>query len=233
MGRGNMGRRNEESAMFNPSRRKFGAALAAATLAGLGTALAPGSARAAYKLFGSNEISSTKLEKFQKWTGALERYAEEAPSELEACTPTPTDNCHVARWRIFLNSIANETPGIQLQKVNAYLNQYAYILDPVNYGKKDYWATPRQFMYRTGDCEDYAISKYVSLIHLGWPKEDMRIVVLQDLNLGIPHAILVVYVQGKAYVLDNQIPQVIEANRIKHYKPIFSINDGRWWLHRT
>lgn len=215
--------------MFSPTRRKFGAALMATLL---GSAL-PSSARAAYKLFGSNEISSNKLEKFKKWTGALERYAAEAPSELEKCQPSPTDNCHVARWRIFLHGIKDEKPGIQLHKVNEYMNNYVYVLDPINYGKKDYWATPKQFFYRTGDCEDYAISKYVSLIHLGWPKDKMRVVVLQDLNLNVPHAILVVYVQGKAYVMDNQIPQVIEANRIKHYKPIFSINDERWWLHRS
>ena len=88
-------------------------------------------------------------------------------------------------------------------------------------------------MYRTGDCEDYAISKYVSLVHLGWPKENMRIVVLQDQNLNVAHAILVVYINDQALVLDNQIPQVIDSTRIKHYKPIFSITDGRWWLHRS
>ena len=63
-------------------------------------------------------------------------------------------------------------------------------------------------------------------------KEDMRIVVLQDLNLKVAHAVLVVYIDGKALVLDNQITKVVESKRIKHYKPIFSINEGAWWLHR-
>lgn len=190
-------------------------------------------ASSAVQLFGSKELSSTKLEKFEKWTSTLERYAKEAPRELDKCQITPSEACHIAKWRIFLNKLKDHPPRDQLEYVNKYLNQYAYILDPINYGKKDYWATPKEFMYRTGDCEDYAISKYVSLLHLGWSKEDMRIVVLQDLNLDTPHAILVVYVDGEALVLDNQIPQVIEHSRIRHYKPIFSITDGRWWLHRT
>lgn len=199
-------------------------------LVGLCTAGAPASAKV--KLFGTNEISSTKMEKFKKWTGVLERYAEEEPRELDKCQPTAAEACHTAKWRIFLNRLQGRAQMEQLDYVNQYINQYAYLLDPVNYGLKDYWATPRQFMYRTGDCEDYAIAKYTSLLHLGWPKELMRVVVLQDENLGIPHAILVVYINGQALVLDNQIPQVIDASRIRHYKPIFSINEDRWWLHR-
>ncbi|MEQ8442127.1 MAG: transglutaminase-like cysteine peptidase [Alphaproteobacteria bacterium] len=185
------------------------------------------------RLFGTNEIGSNNLSRFEKWLGVLDRYSGEAPNELQACQPTATDQCHVARWRIFLNRLAEYSPREQLDYVNQYLNQYAYILDPINYGRRDYWATPREFMYRTGDCEDYAISKYVSLLHLGWSQESMRIVVLNDLNLDTPHAILVVYFEGQALVLDNQIPQVIEADRIRHYEPIFSINEDRWWLHRS
>ena len=97
---------------------------------------------------------------------------------------------------------------------------------------RDYWATPKQFFDRNGDCEDYAISKYISLRNLGLPVEDMRIVVLNDLNLKIAHAMLVVYLDGEALVLDNQITQVINARRIRHYKPIYSINERNWWLHR-
>ncbi|HAE04173.1 MAG TPA: hypothetical protein DCL95_12745 [Rhodospirillaceae bacterium] len=191
------------------------------------------SASAAVDLFGSKELSSTKLEKFEKWTGVLERYAKDEPNDLAKCQITGSEPCHIAKWRIFLNKLKGVAPMDQLEYVNKYLNQYAYLLDPINYGKKDYWATPKEFMYRTGDCEDYAISKYVSLVHLGWPKENMRIVVLQDQNLNVAHAILVVYINDQALVLDNQIPQVIDSTRIKHYKPIFSITDGRWWLHRS
>ena len=188
---------------------------------------------AAVNLFGTKELSSTKLEKFEKWTSVLERYSKDEPNELAKCQITAAEACHIAKWRIFLNKLKDIAPLDQLEYVNKYMNQYAYLLDPINYGKKDYWATPKEFMYRTGDCEDYAISKYISLVHLGWPKENMRIVVLQDQNLNVAHAILVVYVNDQALVLDNQIPQVIDSTRIKHYKPIFSITDDRWWLHRS
>ena len=60
----------------------------------------------------------------------------------------------------------------------------------------------------------------------------MRIVVLQDLNLKIAHAVLVVYVDGEAWILDNQITQIVTADTILHYRPLFSLNEDSWWIHR-
>jgi predicted transglutaminase-like cysteine proteinase len=60
----------------------------------------------------------------------------------------------------------------------------------------------------------------------------MRVVALQDLNLNLGHAVLVVYVNDRPMLLDNQIAAVVPANSIKHYNPVFSINETGWWLHR-
>ncbi len=119
-----------------------------------------------------------------------------------------------------------------MNKVNRYMNKARYILDPVNWGKKDYWATPGQFMAKFGDCEDYAIAKYMSLKQLGFKTSEMRVVAVKDLNLKIGHAVLVVYLNGKALILDNQIRKVVEAKVIKHYVPVFSINQKYWWHHK-
>jgi len=183
-------------------------------------------------IFGGKELSSTNMAKFTKWTGVLERYEKELPQELQACQPTAQDPCHTARWRIFLKQLAGKNQAEQATLVNQYINKYLYVLDPINWQQDDYWATPRQFFGKNGDCEDFAIAKYMSLKHLGFTDKDMRILVLQDLNLNVGHAVLVVFLQGKAWLLDNQIPQIVEASRVKHYKPIFSINAERWWLHR-
>lgn len=185
-----------------------------------------------WSVFGTKEIMSTKLAKFQKWTETLKRYSGEEPEELNVCQVTPTNQCHLARWRIFLKQILTKPKREQLDLVNAYLNKWLYVIDPVNYGVKDYWATPKQFMQRNGDCEDYAISKFMSLAHLGFPKANMRVLVLQDLNLSTAHAVLLVELDGEVLMLDNQISSVINADRVKHYKPIYSINEEAWWLHR-
>ena len=42
------------------------------------------------------------------------------------------------------------------------MNRSPYIVDPINWGVKDYWESPGQFFSRKGDCEDYAIAKYLT-----------------------------------------------------------------------
>ncbi len=66
---------------------------------------------------------------------------------------------------------------------------------------------------------------------LGFAADSMRIVVLQDHNLKIPHAVLVVALEGKTLVLDTQIRRVVEARRIRHYQAIYSVNERQWWMH--
>ena len=82
-----------------------------------------------------------------------------------------------------------------------------------------------------GDCEDFAIAKYFTLRKLGWSIEDLRVVVLRDLNLRSPHAILVAYLDGVAYALDNQLQRVVPTTVIYHYRPYYSLNEDAWWLH--
>jgi predicted transglutaminase-like cysteine proteinase len=184
-------------------------------------------------LFGSKEIQSSQLEKFSKWTGVIARYEADMNTQRQKCRVSRINTCAFERWQQFLAEVAGLPRRQQIEKVNAYVNNQMYIIDPVNYGTSDYWATPKQFFDRNGDCEDYAISKYISLRSLGVPIDEMRIVVLNDLNLKIAHAVLVVYFENQALILDNQISQVIEASRIHHYKPIYSINEHNWWLHRS
>lgn len=184
------------------------------------------------KLFGSNEIKSSKLDKFRKWTGVMARYHEHESQVRRKCRVTKVNRCSPQKWHDFLKEIGSLPLRDQIDQVNTYFNRHQYIIDPVNYGKKDYWATPFQFFNKNGDCEDYAISKYISLRELGVPVENLRIVVLRDLNLKVAHAVLVIYYKGEPLILDNQISQVVNADRIRHYKPIYSINEANWWLHR-
>ena len=73
------------------------------------------------------------------------------------------------------------------------MNKAKYITDKNNWGRKDYWETPGEFMANFGDREDYAIIKFLSLKLLGFKDEDLRVVAVKDLNLKIGHAVLIVY----------------------------------------
>ena len=186
--------------------------------------------------FNSTEVKSSNLKPFKKWTGAVERYTKEKEKAktLKGHCISERFNCvHYEQWIKFLLSIKDKDKLTQIKAVNAYMNKSKYITDPVNWGKKDFWATPGEFMAKFGDCEDYAIAKFMSLRLLGFCDDDMRVVAVKDMNLKVGHAILIVFFEGVALVLDNQIKQVVAADRVRHYQPVFSINTKFWWRHRS
>ncbi|MEH6545883.1 MAG: transglutaminase-like cysteine peptidase [Sneathiella sp.] len=168
------------------------------------------------------------LKPFPKWRQVLKSYEDE-PGD---CQSGKYNRCAHQKWLALIEDWLELPKEEQLNRVNRHMNLFRYILDPVNWGVRDYWEIPKEFFARFGDCEDYAIVKYFTLRALGWSADDMKIVVLQDMNLGIAHAILVVEFNGENLVLDNQIGQVINANRIKHYRPIYSVNEIGWWRHK-
>lgn len=208
-------------------------AITAFALVGLLLAFLPPAVQAAASdLFGYSEIRSQNLAPFPKWTGTLDRYFRERKLEDGPCESTRFNRCHLQDWKRFLSTIMSKDRVSQLRAVNAYMNRAPYIVDPINYGVPDYWATPRQFFIKDGDCEDYAIAKYLSMRALGLTADAMRIVVLQDENLRLAHAILAVRIGDDILILDNQIQQVISHRRIRHYRPIYSVTEGAWFLHR-
>lgn len=193
----------------------------------------PAAAQGKPSFFDTTEQMSHNLKAFTKWNDALARYTKErAKSKGGACGAKEMNACNFGKWIEFLKTLKDKDPVSQIRGINDYMNRAPYVTDPVNWGQKDFWATPGEFMAKFGDCEDYAISKYISLRLLGYKEADLRVVAVKDMNLKIGHAILVVYFKGKPYLLDNQIKQVIPASKVKHYVPVFSINASTWWKHQ-
>jgi len=181
-------------------------------------------------LFGYRETQRTNLEMFPQWLSVLARHIQTNIPEGN-CETRRLDSCHLKRWHLFLKSISNFSEAEKIQRVNEFANNQQYILDIENYGMEDYWAAPRQFLYNNGDCEDYAITKMLSLKYLGFTEKSMRLVVLQDTNLRIPHAVLAVYHDGDALIMDNQIEEVVSHKNIVHYVPIYSVSESKWWMY--
>lgn len=206
--------------------KKFLAVLSAISL----LVVVPLQAYASYNLFQSvNEVESSDLSPFSKWTGVLERYKsqEKEPAVCEG-------KCQEQAWQKLLGDLDGKDEMSQMKEVNRFFNKVRYIEDEKNFGMKDHWQTPREFMQRGGDCEDYAIAKYLSLKQLGFSASQMRIVIVQDKNLGgIMHAVLEVSVNHKRYLLDNQVKQVVAESDIFHYRPVYSINETAWWAYNA
>jgi predicted transglutaminase-like cysteine proteinase len=212
-------------------RRAFlvnGAVAAAGSLLGAGEARATG----APSIFNSTEKRKEGLKPFPKWRGALDKYFEERKDEPGSCSDLSFNRCHYVEWFTELERVKGKNAKTQLKEINRFMNGHKYIVDPINYGVQDYWASPGEFFHRHGDCEDFSIAKFLSLRALDTPLDDMRVFIVDDLNLRIGHAVLAAYLGGKVLILDNQLSIVVEARRIRHYKPIYSLNETGWWRHR-
>jgi predicted transglutaminase-like cysteine proteinase len=216
-------------------RRRFLSGAGACALGlGLANGVSLGSAKAmpAPGIFNSLETRKEGLKPFPKWNGALEKYFEERMDTPGSCGDAQFNRCHYLEWQAELERLRDRDPKSQMKEINKFMNGHRYIVDPVNWGVLDYWASPGEFFRRQGDCEDYAIAKYLSLKILELPADEMRIVILNDLNLRVAHAILAIYIDSEVMVLDNQLSIMIEARRIRHYQPIYSVNETGWWKHK-
>ncbi len=134
-------------------------------------------------------------------------------------------------WGELKANWASLSPMEQLRKVNLFWNKYPYRTDQQVYKTPDYWAAPYQFMKNSGDCEDYAIAKYFTLKELGFDPNNMRIAIVMETIRNIAHAVLVVYIDGDAYVLDNLSNSVMSHKRLLNYDIQYSVNEKFRWGH--
>ena len=134
-------------------------------------------------------------------------------------------------WQSVVRTQRGRPPIEQIQAVNRFLNEWRYKSDDQNYGRRDYWATPLEFLRHSGDCEDYAIAKYVTLRQLGFMPEQLRLVVVRDVIRDLAHAVLAVYVDEEVYILDNLTKAVLPQERIGQYVPYYSVNETTRWAH--
>lgn len=123
----------------------------------------------------------------------------------------------------------------QLAAVNTFFNRrIVFAADREVWGQADHWASPLELLDQgRGDCEDYAIAKYFSLLALGMPVARLRLVYVRAQVGGESqaHMVLAYYPQADAdpLILDNLITAVRPASRRPDLQPVFSFNsDGLW-----
>jgi len=187
-------------------------------------------------LFNTTEIRSPNTSSFTNWTGMLSRFRQSEQLGAGMCATAGrggSRNCEWDQWQAVLTEMKNLSAKEQLRRVNDIMNDRRYILDRVNWGMEDYWQTVFEFIRKNGDCEDYAIAKYLTLRELGWSADQLRIVVLRDTKLNLNHAVLAAYTDDGIFIGDNQVEGLVRADSIRHYKAIYSINENSWWLHRA
>lgn len=124
----------------------------------------------------------------------------------------------------------------QLAHVNQFFNQLNFVNDDKLWGKNDYWATPLEFLgSNAGDCEDFTIAKYFSLLELGVSDKKLRLVYVKAITLNQFHMVLAYYSSPSAepLILDNINPEIMTASKRRDLLPIYSFNGKNLWLMKS
>lgn len=139
----------------------------------------------------------------------------------------------VVRWERLIGELARRSPEARIVAVDRFANAIEWVEDARLYGQADYWATPAEFLGAdAGDCEDFAIAKYVALSRLGFAEERLRIALVYDRRRRLEHALTIVYWGGDALVLDSLSDAPRSHAEVTRYRPICSFNRQQLWLHR-
>ena len=175
--------------------------------------------------FLGGSLAAPNLDKTQAL--ALERYGQRAADT-------------VAAWRRMLEEARPLGDAEKLEAVNTFFNRRILFEDDmVVWQQADYWASPLEFMGRgAGDCEDFAISKYMSLLLLGVPNERLRMIYVRarfggpSSNQSQAHMVLGYYAQPVAepLILDNLIGSIRPAAQRTDLTPVFSFNNEGLWV---
>lgn len=105
-----------------------------------------------------------------------------------------------------MSQLKSKNNDRQLKELNLYLNQLLPQYDAITQDAEDYWETPKEFLkIGYGDCEDYVIIKYYSLIKLGFDEKKLFITVVKEKFTGSYHMVLSYFKtpQESPLVLDN------------------------------
>lgn len=139
----------------------------------------------------------------------------------------------VAAWRNVVTESAELSELEKLSAVNNFFNQLYFVNDIDLWGKKDYWATPLEFLgSAAGDCEDFSIAKYFTLRELGIDDKKLRLVYVKAIKLNQFHIVVAYYPSpsSEPVLLDNIDPEIKQASKRRDLLPVYSFNGSRLWL---
>jgi predicted transglutaminase-like cysteine proteinase len=200
--------------------------LAAGTVDSSGSSDVTGRSTEPFGLFAST-LSWGALR--EKWLG-VERKLDDERVQLALCEGDP-DRCASPAALQFLAIVDNAKARegrARLGEINRAINlAIRPMSDLAQYGEIDVWSSPLvTFAHGAGDCEDYAIAKFVALRQAGVSPEDLRIVIMRDTIRGEDHAVAAARLDGHWLTLDNRRMAMVEDVSVRNYRPLFVIDQS-------
>jgi len=146
---------------------------------------------------------------------------------LQHCRTNPkTCPPNAAQFLQLITAVKARSGRGQLDEVNSAVNMVIrYVSDFAQHGEADRWSTAlATFATRKGDCEDYAIAKYVALTEAGFPRDDLLLVLARDRAVRQDHVMLAARLDSQWLILDSRRSESMDDSEATSFTPLFTIN---------
>lgn len=207
------------------------ATLAGMVLIALAPILASTPAGAAHPFGAYSEIALRSGQAIPKWQAIRRPLAEQAAAVRECLETGACSSPAAVEIARKLAGLAALQPLEQAEAVHRLMNARPYKDDLRQFASSDVWQTPLAFWRQGGDCEDYALAKYLALRVLGFSEAELRLTILTSRARREVHAVLLVAVGGDWYVADNLKRGLRRADRYDGWKPEYSVSDAGAWRY--
>jgi predicted transglutaminase-like cysteine proteinase len=142
--------------------------------------------------------------------------------QLPAACPAST-----ARFLSIVDAAREETGRARAGSINRAVNlAIRFARDTAQFGAADIWQSPLMtFASGSGDCEDYAIAKYVALREAGMSAGDLKLVIVHDARTGEDHAVTAARIDGEWLILDNRRMLLLTDAQAPDLKPLIALGE--------
>ena len=163
---------------------------------------------------------------WRKWRGVEADLAKEQDVLGRCRAESGSCPSYAAQFLRLINAVQSKSNRAMLDEANRGVNMaIRYLNDLSHHGEADRWSAPlATFATAKGDCEDYAIAKYVVLREAGFPRENLRLVLVRDRAVRQDHAVLAARLDGHWLILDNRLSELVADTDASSFTPLFAIN---------
>ena len=161
-----------------------------------------------------------------KWRAVLARIDSEEET-LAACRANLNACSPAARRLLQLVELGRQRAGrARLGEINRAVNlSIKATSDWSQYGVDDFWSAPLATIEKgAGDCEDYAILKYLVLREAGISPDDLRLLIVSYPRRRTIHALLAVHLDQEWLLLDNLTMVMVNSLEATQYRPLIALD---------
>ena len=166
-----------------------------------------------------------------KWRKVIEDIHAQEPALMRCLADEAVCSRAEAHFAAIVKEAREHEGRVQFNFVNQRINNaIRYTNDMTQWGTPDEWSAPiadgkGSFETGMGDCEDYAIAKYVALRAAGVPTKYLRVLLVRDNIARLDHAVLAASEDGHWFILDNRWTAAVEDNDVHRFTPLLALDD--------